>query len=97
MGFSDSSVGKESTCNAGDFGSIPGRGRSTPIFLGFPCGSADKESACNVGDLCSIPGLARSPGGGHDNPLQYSCLEISHGQEGLEGCKSMGSQRAGHD
>ena len=41
----------------------------------FPGGSDSKESACNVGDLCSIPGLARSPGGGHDNPLQYSCLE----------------------
>ena len=23
----------------------------------------------------SIPGLGRSPGGGHSNPLQYSCLE----------------------
>ena len=28
LGFSDSSVGKESTCNAGDLGSIPGLGRS---------------------------------------------------------------------
>ena len=28
-----------------------------------------------VGDLGSIPGLGRSPGGGHGNPLQYSCLE----------------------
>ena len=27
-------------------------------------------------DLGSIPGLGRSPGGGHGNPLQYSCLEI---------------------
>ena len=23
----------------------------------------------------SVPGLGRSPGGGHSNPLQYSCLE----------------------
>ena len=30
---------------------------------------------CSVGDLGSIPGLGRSPGGGHGNPLQYSCLE----------------------
>ena len=28
-----------------------------------------------MGDLDSIPGLGRSPGGGHGNPLQYSCLE----------------------
>ena len=26
-------------------------------------------------DLGSIPGSGRSPGGGHGNPLQYSCLE----------------------
>ena len=43
--------------------------------LGFPDGSDSKESACSVGDLVSIPGLGRSPGGGHGNPLQYSCLE----------------------
>ena len=47
---------------------------------GSPGGSDGKESACNVGDLGSIPGLVRSPGGGHGNPLQYSCLENSHGQ-----------------
>ena len=28
-----------------------------------------------VGDTVLIPGLGRSPGGGHGNPLQYSCLE----------------------
>ena len=29
----------------------------------------------DVSDVGSIPGLERSPGGGHGNPLQYSCLE----------------------
>ena len=48
--------------------------------LGFPRGSDGKESACNAGDLGLIPGLGRSPGGGHGNPLQYSCLENPHGQ-----------------
>ena len=43
--------------------------------LGFPSSSNDKESACNAGDLGLTPGLERSPGGGHGNPLQYSCLE----------------------
>ena len=47
----------------------------TPVLMGFPGGSGSKESACNAGDLGSIPGLGRSPGGGHVNPLQYSCLE----------------------
>jgi len=47
----------------------------TPVFLGFPGGSAGKESACNERDLDLVPGLLRCPGGGHGNPLQYSCLE----------------------
>ena len=37
-----------------------------------------KNLPVNAGDqrdVGSIPGLGRSPGGGHDNPLQYSCLE----------------------
>ena len=43
--------------------------------MGFPGGSDGKESACDAGEPGSIPGLGRSPGGGHGNPLQYSCLE----------------------
>ena len=38
------------------------------------------ESACNVGDPGSIPGSGRSPGGGHGNPLQYSCLQNPMGR-----------------
>ena len=34
-----------------------------------------EESICSAGDAGSIPGSGRSPGGGHGNPLQYSCLE----------------------
>ena len=45
-------------------------------FSTYKARSSDsKESACNAGDLGSIPGLGRSVGGGHGNPLQYSCLE----------------------
>ena len=43
--------------------------------MGVPGGSDGKESTCNAGDLGSMPGLGRSPGGGHGNPLQRSCLE----------------------
>ena len=32
-------------------------------------------NAGDVRDMGSIPGLRRSPGGGHGNPLQNSCLE----------------------
>ena len=36
--------------------------------------------------LGSIPGFVRFPGGGHGNPLQYSCLEHPHGPRSLMGC-----------
>ena len=36
MGFPDSSVGKESACNAGDPGSIPGLGRFTEEGIDYP-------------------------------------------------------------
>ena len=32
-------------------------------------------NAGDKGDSGSIPGSGKSPGGGHGNPLQYSCLE----------------------
>ena len=58
------------------------------VYMDFPSGSAVKESTCNagaVGDMGSIPELGKSPGGGYGNPLQYSCLEYSHGQRSLAG------------
>ena len=47
------------------------------LWRGFP---VVKTPPANAGDASSIPGLGRSPGEGHDNPLQYSCLEDPHGQ-----------------
>ena len=50
-------------------------------FLGsfcFPGGASGKDPLANAGDVRdagSVPGLGGSPGGGHGNPLQYSCLE----------------------
>ena len=57
-----------------------------PVFLGFSDGSDSKKSTCNAGNLGSNTGFGRSPGGGHGNPLQYSCLENLHGQRSLAGC-----------
>ena len=82
MGFPDSSVGKESICNAGDPSSALGLERSTgegirlptPVLLGFPCGSAAKESTCNVGNMGLMPGLGRFSGEGKGYPLQHSGL-----------------------
>ena len=48
------------------------------IYLGFLQWQRCKESACNTGaagDVGMISGPGRSPGGGHGNTLQNSCLE----------------------
>ena len=48
------------------------------ISKGFLGSTSDKEPPANAGDIRdagSILELGRSPGGGHVNPLQYSCLE----------------------
>ena len=46
------------------------------MYMGLPLWPSDKGGD-DAGDTGSIPGLGRSPGGGHGNPLQYSCLENS--------------------
>ena len=55
----------------------PRRGWTPGLDLqqGVPYSSGGKESACNTGDPALSPGSGRSPGGGHGNPLQDSCLE----------------------
>ena len=48
--------------------------------------------AGNVRDVDSIPGSGRSPGEGHGNPLQYSCLENSMDREACQAVWSIGLQ-----
>ena len=60
------------------------------LALSFPGGSDGKESAFNSGDLGLMPGLGRSFGEGHGSPLQYSCLDIHHGQRSLAGFSPWG-------
>ena len=70
--------------------------REVLITGGFPDGSAVKNPPANAGDVRdtgSIPSWGRSPGGGHGNPLQNSCLENLMDR----GLQSMGLQRVGHD
>ena len=38
-------------------------------------------NAGDIKDLGSVSGLGLSPGGGHGNPFQYSCLEMSKDRE----------------
>ena len=47
----------------------------TLALYGLPWWLSGKESTCNAGHVGFIPGLGISPGGGHGNSLQYSCLE----------------------
>ena len=44
-------------------------------LMGFPGGIVGKELTGDMRDMGLTPGLGRSLGGGHGNPLQYSCLE----------------------
>ena len=57
-------------------------------------GSDSKESTGNVGDLSPIPELGRSARGGHDNPLQYSCLKNPRGQRSLVGYSPWGHKES---
>ena len=55
-GFPDSSVGKESACNSGDPGSIPGLGRSAGEGMGYPL---QYSWASLVGQLVKNPPAMR--------------------------------------
>ena len=78
----DSSVGKESACNAGDPGLIPGPGRSAGEGIGYPLQYCWASPVVQVvkNPPVMIPGLGRFPGDGESYPLQYFGLENSvHG------------------
>ena len=70
---------------------------------GFPGGATSKTNKqtnknplANAGDIKDsgwILGSKRSPGGGHGNPLQYSCLEIPWTEE-PGGLPSMGGKES---
>ena len=56
-----------------------------------------KNPPANAGDFRDadlISGLGRSPGGGHGNPVQYSCLENPHGQRSLAGDSPWGHKES---
>ena len=55
-GFPDSSAGKNSTCNAGDPGSIPGSGRSTGEGIDYPLQDSGLESSMD----CIVLGVAKN-------------------------------------
>ena len=69
------------------------------LYTDFLGGSAVRNPPCNAGDtgdMGLIPGLKRSPGGGHGNLLQHSCLENPTDRRAC-GLWSIGSQRVRYD
>ena len=61
--------------------------------MGLPDGSVVKNPPANAGDVGSVPGSGRSPGGGNDNPLQYSYLGNPVDREA---CYNSGYNSKGH-
>ena len=59
LSFPDSSIGKESACNAGDLGSIPGLGRSPGEGKGYPLQYSGLENSRD----CIVHGVAKSQTG----------------------------------
>ena len=57
--------------------------------MGFPGGSAG-----DIRDMDLIPASGRSPGVGHGNPVQYSCLENPHGQRSMVGYSPWGHKES---
>ena len=59
-----------------------------------------KNLPASTGDVRGmglIPGLGGSPGGGHDKPLQYSCLEKPEDRGAWRATSPWGLQRVRHD
>ena len=98
-GFPDSSVGKESTCNAGDPGSIPGSGRSAGEGLGYPL---QYSWASLVAQLVKNPPAMRETwvrSLGWEDPLKKEKATHSNilAWRILGTVECMGLQRVGHD
>ena len=65
------------------------------LMNGLPQCLSGKESTRNEGEVGLIPGWGRPPGGGHGNPIKYSCLENPLTEE-PGGLQYIGLQRVGH-
>ena len=84
MGFPDSSIVKESACNAGDPGLIPGLGRSPGEGIDYPLQyfwASLVAQLLRICLQCGRPGfkpwVGKIPGEGKGYPLQYSGPENS--------------------
>ena len=99
QGFPDSSVGKESSCNAGDPGSIPGLGRSTGEGIGYPLQYSWASLRAQL--VKNLPAMRKTwvLSLGWEDPLEkgkatYSSILAWRIPWTVQ---AMGSQRVGHD
>ena len=72
LGFPDSSVGKESACNAGDLGSIPGLGKSPGEGIGYPLWYSCLENPMDRGAWWAHKEYMGSQRVGHDWAIKHS-------------------------
>ena len=86
LGFPFGSAGKESTCNAGDLGLIPGLGRSPGEGKGYPFQYSGPENSMDA----IVHGVVKSQ-------TQLSNFHFPLGLTGLISLQSKGSQRVRHD
>ena len=96
VGFPESSVGKESTHNAGDLGSIPGLGRSPGEGKGYPLQYSGLENSMD----CMVHGVAKSQRRLSDFNFTHRRLEQTLGDSGGQGslvCCSPWGLRVSHD
>ena len=103
LGFPCGSAGKESACNAGDLGSIPGLGRSLGEGKGCPLQYSALEKYMDR-VVCGVAKSQTQPSNFHFHALEKEmatgCSVLAWRSPGMAepgGLLSMGSHRVGHD
>ena len=98
FGFPDSSVGKESACNAGDPGSIPGSGRYPGEGIGYPLSYSLASLVAQL--VKNLPAMQETwvrPLGWEDPLEKGAATHSSILAWRIPWLQSMGSQRVGHN
>ena len=95
-----SSAGRESTCNAGDLGCIPGSGSSPGEGIGYPLqyswASLVAQLVKNLPAMREtwVQSVGKMSWRREWQPLQHSCLENPHGQRSLAGYSPWGCKES---
>ena len=82
LGFPGGSAGKESACNAGDLGSIPGLGRSLGEGKGYPLQYSGLENSMD----CIVHGVTKS----QTRLRDFHILDFPGGSDGKESACNVG-------